>query len=303
MEKSPCGMESASILNLLPTDPIDLHSHSTASDGALSPADLVHRAAAHGCKMLALTDHDGVSGLGAAREAAEAVGIQLINGVEISVTWRKRSIHIVGLAIDPSHAPLLAGLHDIREGRVERARRMSDSLAHVGIEGAFEGAMTHCRNAEMIGRTHFARFLVEAGVCKDVPTVFKKYLTEGKPGYVKHEWTTLGDAVSWIVGAGGVAVIAHPGRYPIGTQLTQDLVLEFMEAGGQAIEVVSGSHDADMTKKIARVARRFELEVSAGSDFHAPGEGGRDVGKTAPLPEGCQPVWARWGADNLSQPV
>lgn len=276
---------------------LDLHCHSTASDGALPPAELVARAAARGCKTLALTDHDCTAGLAEARRAAAGQGVALINGVEVSVTWRKRTIHIVGLGIDPEHPALAAGLQTIRDGRVERARKMAESLAHVGIEGTFEGAMAHCGNPEMIGRTHFARHLVETGRAKDVQQVFKRYLVSGKPGYVPHQWAELADAVGWIVAAGGIAVIAHPGRYKIGKLLMSELIGEFRAAGGTAIEVVSGSHSVSEIPQFARLAREQGLLASSGSDFHAPGEGGRDVGLTLPMPEGCEPVWSRLGVE------
>lgn len=273
---------------------LDLHCHSTASDGALPPAELVARAAARGSRMLALTDHDCTAGLALARQAAEQAGLDLINGVEISVSWQKRAVHIVGLDINPDCPALMAGLHSVREGRVERARRMGEALAKIGIHGAFDGALQRCGNPEMIGRTHFARFLVDSGEVKNVAAVFRKYLVKGKPGYVAHEWATLADAVSWIRQAGGIAVIAHPGRYEIGRMLMEQLVEDFKAVGGEAIEVVSASHTLDQSHKFALLAARMELLASAGSDFHAPGEGGRDVGLTANLPPICVPVWSRF---------
>lgn len=273
---------------------LDLHCHTTASDGALPPAELVARAAARGSRMLAVTDHDCTAGLALARQAAEPLGLDLINGVEISVSWQKRTVHIVGLDINPDCPALVAGLHSVREGRVERARRMGEALAKIGIHGAFDGALQRCGNPEMIGRTHFARFLVDSGEVKNVAAVFRKYLVKGKPGYVAHEWATLADAVSWIRQAGGIAVIAHPGRYEIGRMLMEQLVEDFKAVGGEAIEVVSASHTLDQSHKFALLAARMELLASAGSDFHAPGEGGRDVGLTANLPPICVPVWGRF---------
>ncbi|KZE31772.1 3',5'-nucleoside bisphosphate phosphatase [Crenobacter luteus] len=277
-------------------NPVDLHFHSTASDGGLAPAEVVARAAERGAKLVALTDHDCTAGLADARQAAEAAGIGFVDGVEVSVTWGKHTLHIVGLDIDPAHEAIVHGLQTIRDGRVNRARAMGEGLARVGIDGAFDGAMAHCDNPEMIGRTHFARWLVEAGHVKDVRTVFRKYLTPGKPGYVPHQWASLEDAVGWIRASGGVAVIAHPGRYELGRTLTERLIADFTAAGGEAIEVVSGSHSLDETHKYALLAERFGLLASAGSDFHAPGEGARDVGLTQPLPPICKPVWARFAA-------
>ncbi len=271
---------------------VDLHFHSTASDGALPAAEVARRAGERGATLIALTDHDCLAGLKEAREAALAAGVDFLNGVEVSVTWNSRhTIHIVGLGIDPDHPGLVEGLAGIRAGRVNRAREMSDALAKLGIEGAFDGAMALCDNPEMIGRTHFARFLVGSGHVKDVKTVFRKFLTPGKPGYVPHVWANLADAVGWIVAAGGIAVIAHPGRYDFGRTLTERLILDFKDAGGQGIEVSSGSHSLDDRLKYALIAKQYELLASAGSDFHAPGEGGRDVGYTDDLPPICRPVW------------
>lgn len=275
--------------------PLDLHCHSTASDGALSPTDLVTRVAGRGGRVLALTDHDCTAGLAEARATAAAHGIRFINGAEVSVTWRKRTLHIVGLGIDPDCQVLADGLYSIRHGRVDRAREMAADLIRVGIDDAFAGAMRFCSNPEMIGRTHFARYLVESGKAKDTQQVFKRYLVEGKPGFVPFEWAALGDVVGWIRAAGGIAVIAHPGRYKIGKRLMLELVEEFKAAGGEGIEVVSGSHSASEIPQFAHLARSQELLASSGSDFHAPGEGGRDVGYTLPLPTGCVPVWERLG--------
>ena len=193
----------------------DLHCHSTISDGTLTPTELVQRAAGRGVKFLALTDHDDIDGLEEARAAATSAGLTLINGVEISVSWRKHTLHIVGLNIDPTHQPLLDGLAHVRSGRGERAKKMADELAKVGIGGVLQGAYRHASNVNMIGRAHFARYLVEAGHCKDMKSVFKRYLVTGKPGYVPHQWAALSDVITWIKGAGGVAVIAHPGRYMV----------------------------------------------------------------------------------------
>ncbi|MDH4149098.1 MAG: PHP domain-containing protein [Betaproteobacteria bacterium] len=270
---------------------VDLHSHSTCSDGLLSPADLVERAVQRGVDMLALTDHDELAGLAAARDTAARWGLQLIDGVEVSVLWEDTTLHIVGLRIDAGHAPLVAGLADIRKGRAQRARRIADSLEAAGISGSLEGARRHARNPELVSRAHFARYLVEAGHARDTNAVFRNFLTPGKPGYVSHQWATLPDAVNWINGSGGVAVIAHPGRYPLNQQQCERLLSEFVELGGAAIEVVTGAHAPDEFVTWARYARRFGLRASAGSDFHGPGEGYRDLGNVPVLPAGCDPVW------------
>jgi len=272
---------------------VDLHLHSTASDGALSPSELMQRAAEREAELVALTDHDCLRGLEEARAAAFVLGVPFLNGVEVSVTWgtKQQSVHIVGLGIDPDSTSLSQGLASVRQGRIDRAREMAAGLARIGIEGAFDGAMAWCGNPEMIGRAHFARFLVGSGHVKDVRTVFRKYLTPGKPGYVPHQWAVLADAVGWIREAGGVAVIAHPGRYDLGRTLMERLITEFKDAGGEAIEVACGSHGLDDMHKFALLAQRFDLLSSAGSDYHAPGEGGRDLGRTDDLPPICRPVW------------
>lgn len=272
--------------------PIDLHFHSTASDGGLAPTEVIRRAAERGATLLALTDHDCTAGLAEAAATAAECGVPFLNGVEISVSWQQRhTVHIVGLGIDAANPVLQAGLQSIRDGRVERARQMSASLEKAGIHGAFDGAMRFAGNPDMVGRTHFARYLVQSGEVKDVKTVFRKFLTAGKPGYVPHEWASLEDAVAWIRAAGGMAVIAHPGRYDMGRTLIERLILDFKAAGGEAIEIASGSHSLDDMIKFSLHAQRHGLYASAGSDFHAPGEGGRDVGSTQPLPPICQPIW------------
>ncbi|MFZ2302452.1 MAG: 3',5'-nucleoside bisphosphate phosphatase [Gallionella sp.] len=274
----------------------DLHCHSSISDGTLAPAELVARAAGRGVKVLALTDHDDVDGLDEARAAAAQYGVIFINGVEISVTWRTHTVHIVGLGIDPAYPPLAEGLRNVRSGRGERARKMSESLAKAGIGGVLQGAYRYAGNPNMIGRTHFARHLVETGQCKDVRSVFSRYLVKGKPGYVTHQWAALADAVSWARGSGGVAVLAHPGRYMVGRnsmgkKTMHELLEEFVECGGQAIEVVSGSHTPEQHAEFARYAAEFNLLCSCGSDFHGPDESWRDMGRLPDFPLGCTPVW------------
>lgn len=272
----------------------DLHSHSTASDGVLSPRALVERAASMGVHVLALTDHDELSGLAEARATALQVGIRLVHGVEISITWHTQSIHIVGLNVDPASPTLVSGLANNRGGRAVRAEKMAAELAKLGIQGALEGAYQFAGNKSLIGRTHFARFLVQKGVVKDVKTVFKKYLVKGKPGYVPHEWAGLEEALDWIHAAGGHAVLAHPGRYLMGREKLRLLLSEFKHFGGDAIEVVTGSHTADQVPVFASLAAEFRLMASTGSDFHAPGEGGRELGRLDPLPAQCIPLWSAW---------
>lgn len=271
---------------------VDLHSHSTCSDGLLSPAELVERAVLRGVDMLALTDHDELAGLAPAKTAAAQWGLRLINGVEISVQWQDATLHIVGLNVNPDHASLVDGLADIRVGREQRAQRMADSLAAAGIAGSLEGARRYAKNPQLLSRSHFARYLVEAGHARDTNAVFRNYLIPGKPGYVAHQWATLADALNWITGSGGLAVLAHPGRYPLNQQQAEKLLGEFVGLGGSAVEVVTGSHTPDEFLIWARYAKRFGLRASAGSDFHGPGEGYRDVGNVPVLPAGCDPVWS-----------
>ena len=269
----------------------DLHSHSTFSDGTLAPAHLIERAARRGVAVLALTDHDDTGGLAAARVAAAEHGIRLIDGVEISVTWRGRTIHIVGLGIDADNAALQTGLAATRRGRIERARKMAAALDGLGIAGSFEGVQRFADNPRMIGRTHFARFLQQQGVVKDIKTAFKRFLGGGQPCYVPQEWASLSDAVSWINDSGGVAVIAHPGRYSLDTAELRALLSEFRDVGGVALEVVSGSHKPHQYSTFAAQAKQFGLAASTGSDFHSPQESYHDLGSLPALPSGCTPVW------------
>jgi predicted metal-dependent phosphoesterase TrpH len=273
---------------------IDLHCHSTVSDGLLTPTQLVDHAAARGVDVLALTDHDNVDGLDEARHAAKAKSITFINGVEISVSWRSQTLHIVGLGIDPEYAPLVEGLSAIRSGRAERASNIASQLDKSGIYGSLEGAYSYAGAGRLIGRTHFARFLTERGHAKDVKSVFKKYLVKGKPGYAPHQWVSLTEAVGWICGSGGRAVIAHPARYKLGKGALDELLLEFKGLGGAAIEVITASHTPEQSLLFARHAQRLDLLASRGSDFHGPGESYFDLGRMPELPSGCKPVWHDW---------
>lgn len=273
---------------------VDLHCHSNCSDGTLPPAAVVARAAARGCEVLALTDHDELQGLTEARAEAAKLGLRFIDGVEISVSWDNMTIHVVGLNIDPLHPELLAGLASVRAGRFHRAELMAADLARVGIHGCLEGALAFADNRAMIGRTHFARYLVDSGKVKDIKTAFKKYLVKGKPGYVPHQWAELDAAVGWIRAAGGRAVLAHPGRYQIGRARMLRLLADFKTAGGEAVEVVTSNHTAEHVVQFTRLAQQFELLASCGSDFHGPGEGYADIGILPDMPLACQPVWHDW---------
>jgi len=272
----------------------DLHSHSTVSDGTLEPAALVRRAAEKGVELFALTDHDELGGLAIAIDAAARARLHFVPGVEVSVTYARQTVHIVGLGIDPASEVLRNGLADVRSGRMRRAQEMSAGLAAVGIEGALDGALAYAGNLNLISRTHFARWLVSTGHCEDVREVFSRYLVAGKPGYVPHRWARLSDAVAWINAAGGVAVVAHPGRYKFGETEAWALFSEFKEAGGTAIEVATSNHTADQVKKYAKVAREFDLEASRGSDFHDPDESHAELGRVCRLPDSLLPVWHRF---------
>ena len=269
----------------------DLHCHSVVSDGTLTPEALAERAAANGVELWALTDHDEIGGQHRAATAAHANGMNYLTGTEISVTFANETVHIVGLGFDPDDAGMKQGLLKTRGGRGARAQEMSEGLAKVGIHGAYEGALKFVGNPELISRTHFARFLVESGACKDTHEVFRKYLTEGKPGYVPHRWASLKDAVHWITDARGIAVIAHPGRYKFTANEEYALFLEFKAHGGQAIEVITGSHTPAEYVEYADKALEFDFAASRGSDFHSPDESHTDLGKLPLLPGQLTPVW------------
>ena len=269
----------------------DLHCHSVVSDGTLTPEDLAARAKANGVELWALTDHDEIGGQHRAAAAARAQGMAYLTGVEISVTFADTTVHIVGLGFDPDNPQLAQGLAATRGGRGQRTQEMAAQLAQVGIAGAYEGALQFVGNPELISRTHFARFLVETKVCRDTAEVFRKYLIEGKPGYVPHRWATLGDAVRWITEAGGVAVIAHPARYKFTATEEYALFSEFKAHGGTGVEVVTGSHSAAEYLTYADMAQEFGLAASRGSDFHSPDESHTDLGALPLLPGHLTPVW------------
>lgn len=271
----------------------DLHCHSVISDGTLTPEVLAERAKANGVNLWALTDHDELGGQQRARAAAKALKIDYLAGVEISVTWMGQTIHIVGLGIDDQHPEIIEGLRMTREGRGRRAHMIAEQLLKVGISGAYEGALQHAGNHDLISRTHFARFLVEQGVCKDTEQVFKKFLVEGKPGYVPHMWAKLDDAVAWIRAAGGVAVIAHPGRYSqLNAMQMEELYKHFKDIGGLAIEVITGSHTPDQYQTFGKIAQQYGFMASRGSDFHSPDESHIDLGNLPHLPDHLTPVWS-----------
>ena len=272
----------------------DLHCHSVVSDGTLEPTELARRAHAKGVQLWALTDHDELGGLAAAAAAAGELGLPFVAGVEISVTWGNETLHIVGLKIDPTDRALREGLERTRSGRTRRAREMASQLAEAGIPDAFEGALNYVGNPDLIGRTHFARYIVELNRADDVREVFTKYLVAGKPGYVPMTWASLEETVGWILGAGGVAVIAHPGRYRLSDAELRELFAQFKALGGAAIEVVTGSHSSDQYRRFASYAKEFGFLASRGSDFHSPEESRFDLGTLPPLPDSVVPVWHDW---------
>ena len=272
----------------------DLHCHSTVSDGLLSPADVVRRAQENGVELLALTDHDELGGLAEARAMADEIGLPVVDGVEVSISWGDdQTVHILGLGVDPANAELQEGLYRVRSGRDARAGRMAAELDKAGIHGAYEGALRHAGNPALVSRSHFARYIVEQGHVKDVKSVFDHWLAKGKPGYVEHSWATLEDALRWIVGAGGTAVIAHPGRYRLSKAELREMFAAFKDLGGRGIEVLSGAHKDDEVREFSRVANEFGFLASRGSDFHGPGESWIDLGKMPDLPPNLTPVWSQ----------
>jgi len=273
---------------------VDLHCHSNVSDGVLAPAAVAAYARKGGVDAWALTDHDEVGGIKAARAAAGGLGMRFVAGVEISVTWANETVHIVGLQIDEDNPQLMQGLAATRAGRDARGREIAAQLARAGIPGAYEGALKYVANPDLLSRTHFARYLCEIGACNTTSDVFRKYLTEGKPGYVPHRWATLAEAVGWIKSAGGIPVIAHPGRYRFDRTAEGVLFDEFRQLGGTTIEVVTGSHTPDQYETYAEAARRYGFLASRGTDFHAPGEARVEFDKLAPLPADLKPVWHDW---------
>lgn len=273
---------------------VDLHSHSTVSDGMLNPDQVAQRAHDNNVDMWALTDHDELGGLALAEKTATDLGMQFIPGVEISVTWLGKTVHIVGLNVDYHQPQLVDALRYVRSGREQRSHQIAEALQKMGISGAYEGALSYATNPELVSRTHFARFLIKQGYCSSIQEVFNKYLGEDGPAYIPMQWASLENALRWIHEAQGVAVIAHPGRYDFNT-LQFDLLFDtFKELGGEGIEVLTGSHTPAQYQQYAHIAKRYDFEVSSGSDFHGPKEGRVDLGGLPPLPSGLRPIWQRW---------
>lgn len=270
---------------------VDLHCHSTFSDGTLTPEELAQRAYDNGVRLWSLTDHDEVGGQERAVLAAKKLGMDYITGIEISVTWAERTVHIVGLGFDTNNQTMADGLNRIREDRTSRAHLMGDKLASLGIPGAYEGALALAGNPDLLSRTHFARYVVDQGHCHHMQEVFDKYLADGKPAYVAGAWASLDESVDWITQAGGVAVIAHPGRYKYSSNEFSNLFKSFKLMGGKGIEVTTGSHTPDQYLQYANVAKHYDFYASTGSDFHSPEESRIDLGRLPELPSGLKPIW------------
>ena len=277
-----------------PVDNFDLHNHSRFSDGLLSPTQLIELAARTGVDAIALTDHDTTDGLEEAARAAQQAGLVLVPGVEISVSWGDTTLHVVGLAVDPQSRVLAEGLKSIRDGRTGRAQRIAEALTRLGFANTFEGAYALAENKEMLSRTHFARHLVEQGRVKDIQAAFDKYLAKGKPAYVPHRWATLENAVAWIRAAGGIAVLAHPGRYNLKPMMRHEMLGDFKRLGGEAIEVITGSHRPEEYSLWQREALENGFLASRGADYHGPGESPVEPGRLPALHASLTPVWSKW---------
>lgn len=272
----------------------DLHNHSTRSDGLLTPTQLIELAARTGVDAIALTDHDTVEGLEEAAEAAAHLGVGFVPGVEISVTWGETTLHVVGLQVDPGSQALREGLDSIRAGRLGRAKRIGEALERLGHPGTFEGALALARDERVLSRSHFGRHLAESGVVRDTQQAFDRYLAKGKPAYVPHQWADLEDAIGWIKAAGGIAVLAHPGRYDLKPMFRHELLEQFRQLGGEAIEVVTGSHRPEEYALWQREALEFGFLASRGADYHGPGESPCEPGKLPALHPSLTPVWTKW---------
>lgn len=272
----------------------DLHNHSTCSDGLLSPTQLIELAARNGVEAIALTDHDNTDGIAEAAEAARRASIGFVAGVEVSVSWGDKTLHVVGLNVDPDAAVLRDGLESIRSGRLERARRIGQALEKIGFAGTFDAALALAQSDRLLSRTHFARHLVQRGAARDIQAAFDKYLATGKPAYVPHRWATLENAVAWILGSGGTAVLAHPGRYDLKPMMRHEMLQQFKGLGGAAIEVVTGSHRPEEYSLWQREALEHGFLASRGADYHGPGESPREPGRLPPLNASLTPVWSNW---------
>ncbi len=272
--------------------PVDLHMHSRYSDGSLDVPDLVRRAFGRGVRLMALTDHDNTAGLAAAASATRECGMVFLPGVEVSCQWNGVGLHVVGLGIDAGCPVLQEGLGKIMAFRDWRATEIGRRLAEGGMPGAEEGARSMA-GSRMVGRMHFARWLVQGEFCSDTAQAFELFLGSGRAAYVPSDWIPLPEAVSWIRAAGGLPVLAHPGRYRLSNPRLRALLSEFRDMEGAGLEVCSGSQGAGDREYLGRLARELSLAGSVGSDFHGPAYGHTDIGQLLPLPEGVEPVWER----------
>jgi 3',5'-nucleoside bisphosphate phosphatase len=272
----------------------DLHNHSICSDGLLSPTQLIELAARTGVDAIALTDHDTTDGLEEAGVAAQRTGVALVPGVEISASWGETTLHVVGLQVDPASKALSEGLNSIREGRFGRAERIAAALEVLGFAGTLEGAHGLAQNKAMLSRTHFARHLAGTGKVKSIQAAFDKYLAKGKPAYVAHRWATLEEAIAWIRASGGTAVLAHPGRYDLKPMMRDEMLGDFKKYGGEAIEVVTGSHRPEQYALWQREALEHGFLASRGADYHGPGESPIEPGRLPALHASLTPVWSKW---------
>lgn len=272
----------------------DLHNHSTRSDGLLSPTQLIELAARTGVDAIALTDHDSVEGIEEAAAAARLHAVGFVAGVEISVSWGETTVHVVGLDVDPSSHVLRQGLESIRSGRLARARQIGEALDRLGFPDTFEAALKLAQDERLLSRTHFARHLAERGAVKDTQHAFDKYLAKGKPACVPHRWASLEDAVGWIRASGGTAVLAHPGRYDLKPMFRAELLSQFRALGGEAIEVVTGSHRPEEYPLWQREALEYGFMASRGADYHGPGESPWEPGRLPALHGSLTPVWSKW---------
>ncbi len=270
---------------------IDLHTHSTASDGSYSPRELVKLAAQAGITRLAITDHDTLDGLASAMASCEKHEVSLVNGIELSCRFGNRSLHIVGLDIDPENEELNNAVFQSQQIRIKRGRIIGQKLEKSGISNAYKSTC-ELAGSNLIGRAHFARVLVEQGYAKNFKQVFKRYMTQGKPGYAAAQWMALETAINVIHAAGGLAVIAHPARYGLSRGQLRRLVEDFRDLSGDAIEVVSGKASPGEIENLARLAGEFSLAGSVGSDFHGPDKPWVKLGKLPQIPKHCVPVWS-----------
>lgn len=270
----------------------DLHTHSTASDGQLSPTELVREAAAAGVETLAITDHDTLDGIASVFNHISD-DIKLIPGLELSANWRKSCVHVVGLNVALDNHALLRGVERQQQARATRALEIAAKLERAGFDDVLQGAQKLAGKAP-VGRPHFARYMVDSGQIRDVKTAFKKYLGHGKACDIRNCWASLEDVIDWIGSAGGIAVLAHPAKYKLSNLRLEELCKEFVAAGGSALEVVSGAQDSTLTSKLARLADRHRMLASCGSDFHQPGQPWAELGRAQPLPANCRPVWEYW---------